>query len=55
MAFLHNLQNADVNECAENTFECPRDTTCKNILGSYTCVCGTGYTFNPDSSSCTGM
>lgn len=31
--------NADIDECAEQTFNCPMHSTCANTVGSYRCNC----------------
>ena len=51
--FLLWLMSADVNECSRGTDRCHLHATCRNIQGSYTCSCNTGYTGN--GFSCTGM
>ena len=33
---------ADIDECLEGTFKCDVSMECKNIHGSYKCVCGEG-------------
>ena len=40
MAF--DFYSPDVDECA-NPRSCPEHSTCHNSLGSYSCVCNTGY------------
>ena len=34
--------DVDVDECAQQS-PCHLDATCQNTIGSYTCVCKTGY------------
>ena len=40
MEFLYFM--ADIDECLEGTFNCDDSMECKNIHGSYKCVCGEG-------------
>ena len=40
MDFLYFM--ADIDECLEGTFKCDVSMECKNIHGSYKCVCGEG-------------
>ena len=37
----------DVNECEDDPCQGP-NTQCNNLVGSYECVCQTGYAFNKD-------
>ena len=43
---------ADIDECVENNGGC--DQICSNNLGSFTCSCQSGYTFDDVSNSCRG-
>uniref|UniRef100_A0A3Q2QMJ9 Adhesion G protein-coupled receptor E1 n=1 Tax=Fundulus heteroclitus TaxID=8078 RepID=A0A3Q2QMJ9_FUNHE len=36
-------QCIDVNECLENTSNCGPHATCENLIGSYECICQSGY------------
>ena len=42
----------DINECLIDNGGC--SYTCTNTLGSYTCDCSTGYSFDPIEMNCTG-
>ncbi|XP_062913743.1 protein kinase C-binding protein NELL2-like [Mobula hypostoma] len=42
----------DINECAQDKHYCRENTICVNSLGSYTCICTTGY-IKVDDYSCT--
>jgi len=46
------MSEADTDECASNNGGCDTNAACSNNLGSFTCVCNTGYT--GDGFSCTG-
>ena len=39
---MNDFFTIDIDECAEGTFNCPDDTTCKNTIGSYQCNCPAG-------------
>ena len=43
---------ADVDECADHNGGCTSHSTCKNTVGSYSCVCDTGY--RAEGSRCVG-
>ena len=43
---------SDVNECLVDNGGCMLHTYCQNNMGSYQCVCETGYSMNPDGYSC---
>jgi len=43
---------SDINECAENNGGCEQN--CTNSVGSYSCMCGDGYTLSDDGSQCDG-
>ena len=45
---------SDIDECATGTDNCDARAVCTNTVGSYTCVCQTGYTGN-GVTSCSGM
>ncbi|KAH9505770.1 hypothetical protein Btru_055741 [Bulinus truncatus] len=42
----------DVDECQENTYNCPNNSHCTNNNGGYTCDCDSGYFKNTTSNSC---
>ena len=42
----------DINECEVGSHRCGNHSTCSNLVGSYHCICQTGYTSN--SVGCTG-
>ena len=33
----------DINECTENMHYCDSNAECKNTMGTYKCVCNSGY------------
>lgn len=35
---------ADINECLENMTMCVDYATCINTVGTYTCICDSGFT-----------
>lgn len=35
--------SSDIDECAENTFECATNAQCINLPGTYMCTCNEGY------------
>jgi len=43
---------SDINECAENNGGCEQN--CTNSAGSYSCMCGDGYTLSDDGRQCDG-
>ena len=43
---------SDINECAESNGGCEQN--CTNSVGSYSCMCGDGYTLNNDGRQCDG-
>ncbi len=43
----------DEDECQLNTYICPDLSTCSNTIGSYDCICHTGY--EKSGSECVGM
>ena len=46
------FKNVDIDECSSNNGSCVH--ICTNTLGSYTCVCNSGYEPDKDEFSCNG-
>ena len=46
------LMFSDTNECLDGTHHCHRNAECRNVEGSYTCICKPGY--NGDGRTCYG-
>ena len=44
----------DTNECLIGDDSCPDGSQCVNIDGGYTCLCATGYAYNPTQNLCSG-
>jgi len=44
----------DVNECQSSDKVCGEDRNCQNKVGSYRCVCPSGFQFNKGSQRCQG-
>ncbi len=44
---------SDINECSVGTYSCPTTTVCMNTVGSYSCVCTTGYELR--NNNCEGL
>ena len=44
---------ADIDECAVRNGNCPAESTCVNNVGSYVCVCDSGY--RREGSRCVGQ
>ncbi|KAH9505774.1 hypothetical protein Btru_055751, partial [Bulinus truncatus] len=42
----------DVDECQENTYNCPNNSHCTNVNGGYTCDCNSGYFKKTTSNTC---
>ena len=42
----------DIDECTDNSDKC--DQLCSNTIGSYECLCLSGYELNDNSYSCDG-
>ena len=47
----HVLIVSDIDECAEGSHTCDALASCTDTLGSYTCVCSSGYTGNGETCS----
>ena len=43
---------AEIDECATNSHDCHAKANCSNSVGSYHCICQTGYT--GDGKHCSG-
>lgn len=39
---------ADIDECATETYDCPKHSSCVNTEGSYDCECDEGYMSHQD-------
>lgn len=45
----------DQNECEDGVDDCAsRGMTCKNLIGTYMCICSPGYTRQPSGEGCMG-
>lgn len=45
----------DEDECAEGKHDCTeKQMECKNLIGTYMCICGPGYQRRPDGEGCIG-
>lgn len=45
----------DQNECEEGVHDCDsKQMECKNLIGTYMCICGPGYQRRPDGEGCIG-
>jgi len=44
---------ADIDECAVRNGNCPAESTCVNNVGSYVCVCDSGY--RREGARCVGQ
>lgn len=46
---------ADLDECAEGLHDCEsRGMLCKNLIGTFMCICPPGMQRRPDGEGCTG-
>ena len=53
MLFLmHNIIFVDIDECAEGTHTCDKNANCTDSIGSYNCMCDSG--FSGDGHICIG-
>ncbi len=41
----------DINECNLGTYSCAETEECNNTVGSYECICKSGYSGNPCSGT----
>ena len=48
-----NRPPADINECILNSDDCAH--ICTNTIGSYHCICRTGYRLAADRHTCEGI
>lgn len=45
----------DLDECEESKHDCAeKQMECKNLIGTYICICGPGYQRTPDGEACVG-
>lgn len=45
----------DQDECEEGIHDCDsKQMECKNLIGTYMCICGPGYQRRPDGEGCVG-
>ena len=45
----------DEDECEEGKHDCAeKQMQCKNLIGTYICICGPGYQRRPDGEGCVG-
>ena len=49
---LYSYHCTDVNECQTDNGGC--NQTCSNVVGSYDCFCGVGYSLAVDNLNCDG-
>ena len=47
------MSTLDINECAEGTANCHSSATCFDTLGSFICVCDSGFVGN--GTNCEGL
>ena len=47
--------HADVDECAELRHNCAGLAMCENEVGSFRCICPTGYVLDANATSCDGQ
>lgn len=46
---------ADLDECVEGLHDCEsRGMLCKNLIGTFMCICPPGMQRRPDGDGCTG-
>lgn len=48
------ILSTDVNECVKKTYKCQKNSVCQNLMGSYECICMTGYTLDGSRENCIG-
>ena len=46
------ILHTDIDECAQNVDDCSGGARCNNLVGSYECLCPSGFT--GDGRTCTG-
>lgn len=45
----------DQDECEEGLHDCEeKQMTCKNLIGTFMCICGPGYQRRPNGEGCMG-
>ena len=44
--YLNFYLTSDIDECNNENYVCPENSTCVNKLGTYECLCEVGYTWN---------
>lgn len=55
MASQGSFSVADLDECAEGLHDCEsRGMLCKNLIGTFMCICPPGMQRRPDGEGCTG-
>ena len=50
---MYEIVLKDIDECAVSNGGCHHD--CKNTVGSYHCLCQSGYILGADNHSCEGI
>lgn len=49
------FDSPDQNECEDGLDDCDsRGMTCKNLIGTYMCICSPGYMRHPSGEGCIG-
>lgn len=52
MTCVYNNTYTDIDECAQNVDDCSGGARCNNLVGSFECLCPSGFT--GDGRTCTG-